>query len=51
MCITNDDAIRNGNKRNNVMEKEKRKKLEEIRKTRKKKGKSCNNRGKQRNKR
>jgi hypothetical protein len=36
MCVTNDDAIRNGNKHNNVMGKKK-KILEERRKTRGKK--------------
>jgi hypothetical protein len=45
MCITNDDAISNGSKHNNVMKKK--------RMLEKGKGnqRSCNNRGKERNKR
>ncbi len=52
MCIPNDDATRNGNKCNNVMKK-KRKclKRKKKNKNRRKWWKSCNNRGKQRNKR
>ncbi len=51
MCITNDDAIGNGSKCNNVIEKKKMLEEEKRKPKKIKWWRSCNNKGKERNKR